>query len=338
MGLFNRGRGDNATGGLLVTPVWGQGWENLDVVGESNYYDAIRALLPTSLSESGEEAIVQVLLIREPNNKYDRNAIAVRADTGTVGYLPKEDARRYAPVLDALAANGRVAQTAARVWGCIREDWDTTRKSFMGSIRIALPEPHMLFPANLPPDAPHELLPVGGAIQVSGEENYRDNVAPWLNQHGEAWVHATVHPVVETTARTSKTLAEVRIEGRPVGRLTPKMSQDLLPAVDHLADHGLTTCVRAIVKGNALKADVVLYTARAGDLSADWLARLDHHGGSAQPAEIQAAPEEATQTPAEALVDAPSVPLPPANWYPDPHSIKRLRYWDGATWTEHTSD
>jgi Protein of unknown function (DUF2510) len=28
---------------------------------------------------------------------------------------------------------------------------------------------------------------------------------------------------------------------------------------------------------------------------------------------------------------------PPAGWYPDPHGQAELRYWDGATWTEHTS-
>src|SRR5918999_2421770 len=28
---------------------------------------------------------------------------------------------------------------------------------------------------------------------------------------------------------------------------------------------------------------------------------------------------------------------PPAGWYPDPHGQAELRYWDGNTWTEHTS-
>jgi hypothetical protein len=28
---------------------------------------------------------------------------------------------------------------------------------------------------------------------------------------------------------------------------------------------------------------------------------------------------------------------PPAGWYPDPQGQARLRYWDGATWTEQTS-
>jgi formate hydrogenlyase subunit 3/multisubunit Na+/H+ antiporter MnhD subunit len=35
-----------------------------------------------------------------------------------------------------------------------------------------------------------------------------------------------------------------------------------------------------------------------------------------------------------AAVVAPSTP---ADWYPDPTGGARLRYWDGANWTDHTS-
>jgi hypothetical protein len=38
----------------------------------------------------------------------------------------------------------------------------------------------------------------------------------------------------------------------------------------------------------------------------------------------------------------PAGPPPPpggaADWYPDPHGQKRLRYYDGTQWTEHTAD
>lgn len=335
MGLFSKASNGSA-GALVVTPIWGGGWQNAEVVGESNYGKEIQRLLPRGFDESGHEVVADVLLSREPTNPYDRNAVAVRASTGTVGYLPKLEAARYAPVLDALAANGRVAQTTARIWGFMREEWDSNRKTFSGSVRLALPEPHMLFPANLPPTAPHVLLPLGSAIQVTGEENYRANLAPWLNAHGEAWVHATLQPVVESTARTSKTLVEVFIDGRAVGRLTPKMSQDLLPAVEYLAERGLATCVRAIVKGNALKADVVLHTARAGELGPEWFAQVEQTTGVSATRPVQhVAQAETVGVPDE----APSPPtLPPANWYPDPHGLKRLRYWDGSSWTDHTAD
>jgi len=338
VGLFSKSS-SGAAGSLVVTPIWGAGWQNAEVAGESNYGKEIQGLLPRGFDENGQEVIVDVRLSREPNNRFDRNAVAIRATTGTVGYLPKEEAARYAPVLDALAANGRVAETTARIWGCMREEWDSNRKSFMGSVRIALPEPHMLFPANLPPTTPHVLLPFGSAIQVTGEENYRANLSPWLNAYGEAWVHATLQPVVESTARTSKTLAEVYIEGRPVGRLTPKMSQDMLPAVEYLAERGQATCVRAIVKGNPLKSDVVLHTARAGELGADWFSQVEQaaSGPVVEPVLAVSQSEPVAVVP-ESPAPPPPPSLPPANWYPDPHGFKRLRYWDGAQWTEHTAE
>jgi len=30
-------------------------------------------------------------------------------------------------------------------------------------------------------------------------------------------------------------------------------------------------------------------------------------------------------------------PATPADWYPDPKGEARLRYWDGANWTDHTA-
>jgi uncharacterized RDD family membrane protein YckC len=51
---------------------------------------------------------------------------------------------------------------------------------------------------------------------------------------------------------------------------------------------------------------------------------------AAQPTAAQ--PTAPPQPPAPA---AP--PMPPANWYPDPSGQARLRYWDGARWTDHTA-
>ena len=53
-----------------------------------------------------------------------------------------------------------------------------------------------------------------------------------------------------------------------------------------------------------------------------------------------ATPASASQAqPAATPAAAPSPkPLPPASWYPDPAGQARLRYWDGAGWTEHTAE
>jgi hypothetical protein len=54
--------------------------------------------------------------------------------------------------------------------------------------------------------------------------------------------------------------------------------------------------------------------------------------GATSVGQVQPAPEPV----------APATPEPPANvaadWYPDPRGEKRLRYWDGSRWTDHTAD
>ena len=89
----------------------------------------------------------------------------------------------------------------------------------------------MLTPANAPPGGPHEVIPVGSQIHVTGEENHMAAISPYLNANGECWVHATLHEVVEQSARTSKRLAEVRIDGEPVGRLTPMLAPSVSSAL-----------------------------------------------------------------------------------------------------------
>jgi hypothetical protein len=63
-------------------------------------------------------------------------------------------------------------------------------------------------------------------------------------------------------------------------------------------------------------------------------------GGYGQP-QAPAAPAPAAPAPAAA---DPAAAAPaagggqPADWYPDPRGEKRLRYWDGSQWTDHTAD
>jgi hypothetical protein len=57
-------------------------------------------------------------------------------------------------------------------------------------------------------------------------------------------------------------------------------------------------------------------------------------GYGGQPAATPAAqPQQQPQTAAQ-----PAGGGQPADWYPDPRGEKRLRYWDGSQWTDHTAD
>lgn len=48
----------------------------------------------------GYKALNEFRLQREPTNKYDHNAVQVLMDGQTIGYIPKDDAREVAPLLD----------------------------------------------------------------------------------------------------------------------------------------------------------------------------------------------------------------------------------------------
>jgi hypothetical protein len=166
--------------------LWGQrGWAGAEVAGESHFADAIRTLLGKDFKATGTEIVVMAQLIPEPRNDHDRNAVGVWSGGLQLGYLPREEAARYAPALSALTAQGWLPQVSARVWGSEWSEYDDQRVSFRGSIRLDLAEPHMLVPANLPPDGEHRTLPVGNAIQVTGEEKHLDALAPLHRCAGE---------------------------------------------------------------------------------------------------------------------------------------------------------
>jgi len=68
-----------------------------------------------------------------------------------------------------------------------------------------------------------------------------------------------------------------------------------------------------------------------------------HEGGvpasvGVGPVQTGVAPSAPTPTPATPPPFPQAVDQAPADWYPDPSGKKRLRYWDGSAWTDHTAD
>jgi hypothetical protein len=51
-----------------------------------------------------------------------------------------------------------------------------------------------------------------------------------------------------------------------------------------------------------------------------------------------AQPAAPAQSAPAAQPAAPAAAAAKADWYPDPRGEKRLRYWDGSQWTDHTAD
>jgi hypothetical protein len=106
---FERQRDGDRAAGLIV------GLYDVDVVGESHYQDTLRRHAGP-IGEWGAETSVIVELVREPNNRYDRNAVAVQLAGSVVGYLPREEAELVGPMLKSLE-RGQPCKARATIRG-----------------------------------------------------------------------------------------------------------------------------------------------------------------------------------------------------------------------------
>ncbi len=76
------------------------------VAGESHCQEALSQLRSSCRPGREGRPSFPVALMPEPDNPYDPYAIAVVSAAGRVGYLPREDAPRYAATMRVLLARG----------------------------------------------------------------------------------------------------------------------------------------------------------------------------------------------------------------------------------------
>ncbi len=112
------------------------GWFKTDVVGESHYQTHIRSSYgrhaikgADPLAEKIQEwaaakgvslkefVVVSARLILEDQNPYDREAVRVEVDGGTVGYLSREHARKYRRLLQKTGKPHAIGTCKARIRG-----------------------------------------------------------------------------------------------------------------------------------------------------------------------------------------------------------------------------
>jgi hypothetical protein len=250
------------------------GWAGQEVVGERAHLVALRSVVGSGHRSKGAEHRAVATLVPEPTNRFDPDAVAVYIDEQRIGYLPREDAQRYRPVLEQICASGRRPTVAARIWAADYEDWDPDQDAmvtrFGAGVQVALDEPHLLLPINGAPAEPHVLLPDGSTIQVHDTAPHLDRLAAIPGMDRERWAYATLHHVIEQLARSTRDIVEVRVDGERVGKLTPKMSADVLPAVQFLAERRRVTLARLLVSGNRAAVTARLYVARAHQLEDHW--------------------------------------------------------------------
>ncbi|WP_141277013.1 hypothetical protein [Pseudonocardia hydrocarbonoxydans] len=250
------------------------GWAGQEVVGERAHLAALRAVVGSAHRADGSAHRFTATLLPEPTNRFDPDAVAVHIGGQRIGYLPREDAARYRPRLDEIHAAGRMPTVAARIWAADYPEWDdhagTTTTRFGAGVHLALDEPHLLLPVNSEPAEPHVLLPHGSSVQVHDTADHLDRLVAIPAGHGERWVYATLHHVHEQLTRSNRDIVEVRVDGARIGKLSPKMSGDLLPAVRYLADRQRITAARLLVAGNRAAVTTTLYVLRAHQLADGW--------------------------------------------------------------------
>lgn len=123
--LFSRAKGHNQ-----VRLVPGDG--DFNIVGESNYQDALELIVGGRTEESADHSC-DAMLVPEPSNPYDHNAVRVTIDGHTIGYLARQHAIEYHRAIGARTTTCE----AVVVGGWDRGDGD--RGHFGAKLDIAWP-------------------------------------------------------------------------------------------------------------------------------------------------------------------------------------------------------
>jgi rubrerythrin len=123
-GLLSRLFGRPESTRLVIEATVYPGTEALEVVGESRYQGALWQIVGGFRHDPVRHAVNAVLL-PEPDNRYDSNAVRVLVEGQLVGYLSRDDAAAYQPGLLRLVgvcATGHVALEGQIVGGGPRSD------------------------------------------------------------------------------------------------------------------------------------------------------------------------------------------------------------------------
>lgn len=163
---------------------------------------------------------VVAVLVPEPGNQHDPYAVRVDVDgkgrTETVGYLRRDDARAYQPVLLRLRERGYIGICPGRVTGGGPE------RSYGVYLHLAGPEALLL--ENLLTDG--DLLEPTRDVTVTREEDHQGVLARYHSAtRSPTRVAADLGSSTVSRGRNKGTYAvEVRLDGRRVGELTAVMS------------------------------------------------------------------------------------------------------------------
>jgi HIRAN domain len=127
--------GDSFKGTFNATIFEPMGRATVEVAGESHYQGTLEVIAGGRTINGARKPDHLAMLVPEPRNPYDPNAVRVYLGPpmGKVGYLSREDAVRYRPVIERVAWMGRVIACRASLKG----GWDRGRGD-SGSFGVTL--------------------------------------------------------------------------------------------------------------------------------------------------------------------------------------------------------
>lgn len=254
---------------------YGRGWHSFDLVGENFREEAIARAIggrPPRDQEVEWHGIAE--LVPEPDNPHGGGqAISARVDGKVVAYFDQTQAREYFAALGRMVASGVVPVAPIRIWAVTRYSQARRQDELKSAVRLDLRGADEILPSNPAPSVPHALIPRGRAVQVTGEADHLDAIAPHVGA-GNMLV-ATLHPLEIAKAKTTAIVLEVRLDGRRVGQLTPATSASLLPLVQEADRKGLVAAAWASVKGSKFAAEVSLHVSKAEEVADSWPSSTD---------------------------------------------------------------
>ena len=223
------------------------------VVGE--YYRKTTIELATAQRRSelrpvgdwGNTARFDALLRLEPENRHDRNAIAVDVNGYIVGYIPREETSDWRPILQRLKSRGCIASCIASVY--VDDD----------NYCIVLHcSPEQGLAENDEPEG--TVLDGDSMASLLGEEDAQD-VLGGYGAGSRVWADIKTGTIPKGKYKGNPTLWAF-VDGTPVGYLTEKSSQRLYADISgRIPCH----CICAIANGSK-KLEASLMVPKTSDI------------------------------------------------------------------------
>lgn len=237
----------------------GNGYFGGEVVGESNYLPAIRK----AAGGPGERETIAELK-REPQNKYDKNAVVVLIAKAVVGYIPREDAPRYHKLIDQLAKMGKRTLVRAQVF------YSADADEKFGSVRIDIRDPELALAINYSMiTTGSRIWPTGRSIQITDEAKNMDAIAKMISTAPAGTPFAAYFTLRLDETNPDKPAVEVCYAGTRVGLLSAATGKKFSPVVAQTKETNNEFFVLGEVAGNSLAVEIRLDAKNPEELSED---------------------------------------------------------------------